>query len=122
MVKKAMAGLILAAAAMGVAGTASATTTTGSDVFVVQGSCGDKPKNPVTTGGEAAWTITCGGGKIRVQGWVKDTKADGKAAEVYGSWGDGANFGTVHAAPAGTRVDFNKQHAGTSVYLYLRVV
>jgi hypothetical protein len=74
-------------------------------------------------GGEAAWTVTCGGGNVRAQGWVKDTRADGRAAEVFGTWGsDGSSFGTVHAAPAGTTVSFDKGHSGNSVSLFLRVI
>ncbi|NUT53127.1 MAG: hypothetical protein HOV94_38460 [Saccharothrix sp.] len=116
-----VAGLTGLAIASAMTGTSAATTEPDSDVIVIQGTCGDT-FHPSTTGGEAAWTITCGGGRVRAQGWVKDTKADGKGAEVYGSWGDGASFVTVRAAGNGTRVDFNKDHAGTVVYLYLRVV
>jgi len=70
----------------------------------------------------AAWTITCTAGKVSVNGWVKDTDADGKAAEVYGTWGDGTNFGTVRAGGEGTKKEFNKSRAGSHVYLYLRVI
>ncbi len=91
-------------------------------VVVIQGSCGET-KAPSVGGGAAGWTITCGGGNVRVQGWVKDTDADGKAAEVYGTWGsDGASFGTVRAGGEGTRKNFDKSHRGTTVYLYLRVI
>lgn len=90
-------------------------------VVVIQGTCGDK-KNPDVGGGEAAWTITCAGNKVRVQGWVKDTDADGKAAEVYGTWGNGDSFGVVRAGGEGTRKNFDKSHTGSTVYLYLRVI
>jgi len=90
-------------------------------VIVIQGTCGDT-FDPSVRGGAAGWTITCGGGRVRAQGWVKDTKADGKAAEVYGAWGDGASFGTVRAGGNGKRVSFDKSHSGKVVKLYLRVV
>lgn len=103
------------------AGSATAAEGTGSDVVVIQGTCNDKFQ-PRVNGGEAAWTVICGGGMVRADGWVKDTKADGKGAEVYGAWGDGANFGTVRVAGSGNRTSFNKSHSGTVVNLWLRVV
>jgi len=117
----ALTGAILGGALLSAAPTIAAPVST-DGVMVIQGGCGDT-KNPSVNGGAAGWTITCGAGKIRVQGWVKDTDADGKAAEVYGSWGyDNASFGTVRAGGEGTRKNFDKSHKGTSVYLYLRVV
>lgn len=92
------------------------------EVITIQGTCGDK-FSPSVRGGKAGWTITCGGGKVRVQGWVKDTKADGKAAEIYGTWGDGASFGKpVRAGGKGKRVNFDRGHKGSHVNLYLRVI
>lgn len=125
MIKLVRTGLVTALAALACAGatvgTAAATADTESGVIIIQGTCGDV-FNPSVTGGQAGWTVTCGNGTVRAQGWVKDTKADGKGAEVYGSWGDNASFGTVRAAGNGTRVNFDKSHAGSYVYLYLRVV
>jgi hypothetical protein len=114
---------VLAAVASGglLVGPAGATTETGSDVVVIQGTCGDTFQ-PRVNGGEAGWTVICGGGMVRVDGWVKDTKADGKGAEVYGAWGDGADFGTVRAAGSGKLVRIDKSHAGSVVNLWLRVI
>jgi hypothetical protein len=113
---------VLAAVASGgvLAGSAGATAETGSGWVVIQGTCGDTFQ-PSVNGGEAAWTVICGGGTVRADGWVKDTKADGKGAEVYGAWGDGADFGTVRIAGSGKQVTFNKSHAGSVVNLWLRV-
>lgn len=116
-----LSGGVAVASGSVLAGSAGATTETGSDLVVIQGTCGQKFQ-PRVNGGEAAWTIICGGGNVRVDGWVKDTKADGKGAEVYGSWGDGANFGTVRAGGSGTLVRIDKSHAGSVVNLWLRVV
>lgn len=102
--------------------TAPAMASTDSEgVITIKGTCGQK-YNPSVRGGEAAWTLTCANGKIRAQGWVKDTKADGKVAEVYGTWADGSDFGTVRAGGVGTLKKFNKVHSGSAVYLELRVI
>lgn len=115
-----MTGVALGAAALG-AGSASAAPARPAGVVTIQGTCGDT-YNPSVGGGAAGWTITCAAGKVRVQGWVKDTDADGKAAEVYGTWEDGAGFGTVRAGGEGKKVEFDKGHKGSSVKLYLRVI
>jgi hypothetical protein len=116
----ALTGAVVSGALVG-AQPALASTNDASGVIVIQGTCGDT-YSPSVRGGAAGWTITCGGGKVRVQGWVKDTREDGKAAEVYGSWEDNRDFGTVRAGGSGTKKNFNKSHAGSHVYLYLRVV
>jgi hypothetical protein len=116
----ALTGAVVSGALLG-ATPSMATPSVPDGVVVIQGTCGDT-FSPSVGGGAAGWTLTCAGGKIRAQGWVKDTKADGKAAEVYGTWGDGSSFGTVRAGGNGTKVTFDKGHAGSTVYLYLRVV
>lgn len=124
-VKKAAAMTVLTGAvvsgALLSAAPSIAAPATADGVMVIQGTCGDT-FNPDVNGGEAAWTITCSGGKVRVQGWVKDTDADGKAAEVYGTWGNGDSFGIVRAGGEGTLKRFDKSHSGSSVSLYLRVI
>ncbi len=117
----ALTGAVIGGALMSAAPSIAAPAST-DGVVVIQGTCGDT-KAPSVGGGAAGWTITCGAGRIRVQGWVKDTDADGKAAEVYGSWGyDNASFGTVRAGGEGTKKNFDKSHKGSTVYLYLRVI
>jgi hypothetical protein len=101
-------------------GTALASTDT-EGMSTIKGTCG-QTYSPTVPGGAAGWTLSCANGKIRVQGWVKDTRADGKGAEVYGTWGNGSNFGTVRAAGEGTIKRFNKVHSGSSVTLRLRVI
>lgn len=116
----ALTGAVLGSALVG-GGAAVAAPAESDGIIHIQGTCGDK-KNPSVRGGAAGWTLTCGGGKIRAQGWVKDTKADGKAAEIYGTWENGDSFGTVRAGGNGTRKNFDKSHKGSRVDLYLRVV
>ncbi|MCA1188152.1 MULTISPECIES: hypothetical protein [unclassified Saccharopolyspora] len=116
----ALTGAVLGTALVG-GGAAAAAPNDSDGVITVLGTCGDT-FSPSVGGGAAGWTITCGSGKVRVQGWVKDTKADGKAAEVYGSWGNGDSFGTVRAGGNGTEKEFNKSHSGTTVSLHLRVI
>ncbi|GLW94885.1 hypothetical protein [Actinokineospora globicatena] len=113
--RKAVIAVALAAAALASATPAAA------DVLVIQGTCGDK-FSPTVPGGAAAWTVTCAGGNVRAQGWVKDTRADVKGAEVYGTWGDGSSFGIVRAGGNGVTKTFDKGHSGSTVYLYLRVI
>ncbi|MEV6912637.1 hypothetical protein [Amycolatopsis sp. NPDC051071] len=120
-VTAALTGAVIGGALLSAAPSIAAPAST-DGVVVIQGTCGDT-KAPSVNGGAAGWTITCAAGKIRVQGWVKDTDADGKAAEVYGTWGyDGASFGTVRAGGEGTKKTFDKAHKGSTVYLYLRVI
>ncbi|ADJ44708.1 hypothetical protein AMES_2883 [Amycolatopsis mediterranei S699] len=114
---------VLAAVTSGsvLVGSAAAATETSSGWMLVQGTCGDTFQ-PRVNGGEAGWTVICGGGTVRANGWVKDTKADGKGAEVYGGWGDGADFGTVRTGGKGSIARFDKSHAGSVVNLWLRVI
>jgi hypothetical protein len=113
----ALIGTILTGA-LAVAGPASASE---AGPIIVQGTCGQTFDVDVS-GGAAGWTLSCSGGNIRAIGWVKDTDADGKAAEVYGTWQNGDSFGVVRAGGEGTLTHFDKQHSGSNVYLYLRVI
>jgi hypothetical protein len=115
----ALIGAVLGGSLAG-AGAAAASDDDGG-VIVIQGTCGQR-FSPTVPGGAAGWTISCAGGKVHVQGWVKDTDADGRAAEVYGTWQDGSTFATVRAGGEGTRKTFDRTHAGSNVYLYLRAV
>ncbi|QMW66604.1 hypothetical protein H4N58_01045 [Mumia sp. ZJ1417] len=64
----ATAGLVAAAGVVG-ASPASADT------------CGNT-RNVSVTGAQSHYTIWCSGGYANIDGWVKDTKADGKCAVV----------------------------------------
>jgi len=120
--RKAAIAAALTGAVLGGALTGGAAAVASDDgVITVMGTCGQK-FDPSVDGGSAGWTLSCVDGKIRVQGWVKDTDADGRAAEVYGTWGDGSTFTTVRAGGEGTLKKFDRQHAGSTVYRYLRVI
>jgi hypothetical protein len=120
--KKAAVVTALTGAVLGGALTGAGSAVAGTEgTITIQGTCGGK-FDPSVSGGAAGWTISCVDGKVRVQGWVKDTDADGRAAEVYGTWGDGDTFTTVRAGGEGTLKTFDRQHAGSTVYLYLRVI
>jgi hypothetical protein len=114
-VAAALTGAVVSGALLGA--TPSMAASNPSDgMIVIQGTCG-QTFNPTVGGGAADWTLTCAGGKIRAQGWVKDTDADGKAAEVYGTWGDGSSFGTVRGRGwrgriTGERHVTSRSHAG----------
>lgn len=55
------------------------------------GSCG-QVQNVSVRGGQASWSHSCANGNIRVSGWVKDTKADGKCAQVKAEYSNGTQW------------------------------
>lgn len=61
------------------------------------GTCGNK-KHAVVDGGEAAWSLSCNGNQITIDGWVKDLDADGKCAYVKAN-GNGQNMQHAKACP-----------------------
>lgn len=73
-------------------------------------------------GAEASWTVACSSGNVYVDGWVEDTKADGRCAEVYalvnGQW-----FYSQRACPKGNVRTFSFDGgAGNSAQVWLRTV
>jgi hypothetical protein len=86
------------------------------------GTCGDT-FSPSVRGGRAAWTILCNNdGTVEIDGWVKDTRADGRCAQVYGNFpDDDRTFKTVSACGMGTTVYFWKKADGKRINAYLRV-
>lgn len=130
---KTIAGLLAAAAAsltMGAGAASAGTPAEGSPTveprtITVMGKCGEG-FNPTVRGGAAAWNITCANGVLRVQGWVKDTWVDGKAAELYGTWGDGKSFKRVRAGGLGNVKRFDRSRdadaVNNKVTIYLRVI
>jgi len=55
------------------------------DTAPAQG-CGEH-KNLIITGATAHWTLTCSGGNITMRGFVVDTAADGRCAQVLATVG-----------------------------------
>jgi hypothetical protein len=86
----------------------------------ILGTCGDV-FDPSTTGGEAHWTITCGGADVYIDGWVKDTKKDGKCAWVKAFGGSGGSMPHAKACPAGTKTPFEWHTGGTVINAYLYI-
>lgn len=68
-------------------------------------------------GGESHYTISCSGGRVYVNGRVKDTRADGKCAEVKAQFGSTFYF-SGRACPAGTTRYFNWSGPGSIAYVW----
>ncbi|WP_329048344.1 hypothetical protein OG738_38205 [Amycolatopsis sp. NBC_01488] len=79
--------------------------------------------HPTTSGGEAAWTVECVGSHVFIDGWVKDTEADGKCAFVkaFGSFTDGSGRKEAKACPKNTVTHFDWEANGTEIRAYLYV-
>lgn len=80
-----------------------------------QATCPDTLE-PTVPGGEAKWTLACNnaGTKVKVSGWVEDTRADGKCAYVqFTPKGNGK--GTWKACGAGERTDYSFTAKGDEV-------
>lgn len=71
-------------------------------------------------GGEATWNLRCSGSKLYLDGWVKDTAADGKCARVTAIIG---RSGERHAkaCTAGTTTNFHWSGEGNSAQVRLYV-
>jgi hypothetical protein len=91
------------------------------------GTCGGV-FNPVVRGGilrrvraKAHWTLACHGGQITMSGWVEDTLADGKCAQVKAVFSNGNVFYSSKACPKGTRKSFSWSGPGRVADGYLLV-
>jgi hypothetical protein len=58
------------------------------------------------SGGESHYTISCSGGNVYVNGRVKDTRSDGKCAQVKVQIGDQFHYSS-RACPSGTTKYFS---------------
>ncbi|MFI6102288.1 hypothetical protein ACIA8G_42625 [Lentzea sp. NPDC051213] len=82
------------------------------------GTCGDVV-NANVPGGQASWSHTCySDGTMRISGWVKDTRSDGKCAAVKAEYQSGTQQ-SGRACPEGNRKDFSFYGAGQNVPVYL---
>ncbi|MBL7493990.1 hypothetical protein I6A60_37025 [Frankia sp. AgB1.9] len=75
-------------------------------------------------GGKAEVHECTSGGRVQVEGWVEDTNADGKCAQVYASYNNysGKDYSSK-ACPDGDIDEFLfPWRAGTDAYIYLRLV
>ncbi len=73
-------------------------------------------------GGEARWTKCIGDGWTSVDGWVKDTRKDGKCAQVYARFANGAGPKSNLACPSGEVEGFSWKEPGIGASVYLRTV
>jgi hypothetical protein len=104
----------------------AATLDTRANVVAPQADQQCTPFNPTVPGGEAHWTkcINYSGlwTSVTVDGWVKDTRADGKCAQVKAIFNDGTDTDySPKACPAGHKQSFSWNHVGASaasVYLF----
>jgi hypothetical protein len=106
-------------------GAAALMATTGLAVIVgvspaSAGTCG-QTVNTSVSGGQASWSHSCSGGQIRVSGWVKDTKADGKCAQVKAQYSNGTQWSNK-ACPKDEVEYFDFSGPGSSVPVYLFTV
>ncbi|WP_156937714.1 hypothetical protein [Haloglycomyces albus] len=74
------------------------------------------------TAGKASWYVSCSNGRVRISGWHKDLRSDGKCVQVYGSV-SGSWFSTPKACPEGERESWSRYRYGTgTIKVYARLV
>jgi hypothetical protein len=83
----------------------------------------DPPQDVTVPGAEAHWTECHNGGGTQVNGWVKDTNADGKCAQVYAEFSSGGRQESLRACPANNVKTFDFNEPGASdAQTYLRTM
>ncbi|UNT00292.1 hypothetical protein MMF93_30380 [Streptomyces tubbatahanensis] len=107
------------------AGSVAARTAAGSahgSDYSIQGTCGDDydidvgpPSGIRARAGGSLW---CSKGKIHFDGWVKDVRADGKCAQVYGNVGN-KSFSTS-VCGKGDKKETHPAGKGSTAHIYLR--
>ncbi|MFM9448382.1 hypothetical protein [Streptomyces acidiscabies] len=100
--------------------TAAGLLTLGVGTPASAGSCG-QVVNASVSGGQASWSHSCSGGNIRVFGWVKDTRSDGKCAQVKAQYSNGTQWSNK-ACPKDEVEYFDFVGPGSSVPVYLFTV
>jgi hypothetical protein len=81
-----------------------------------------EPSSHTVPGGEARWTKCFGDNWTSVDGWVRDTRKDGKCAEVYTRFANGASHQSSRACPKDDVERFSWKEPGIGVAVYLRTV
>ena len=116
------ASALVAAPGIATAATAPAGAPSAQSVVAPLGGCGET-RDVRTSGAEAHWTINCGAGRVSVDGWVKDTDADGQCAQVYAYFpADGSTKYSAKACPEGDVKEFTLTGPGSSANVYLREI
>ncbi|PRY44722.1 hypothetical protein [Umezawaea tangerina] len=98
------AALVSAAASFTPAST-SGPVGAGSPVTIMA-TCGSSGSGN-TGGAEAKWTVRCNSSQIWIEGWVKDTVADGKCGWVTALYADGSTWESNRACPKGNKDTFS---------------
>ncbi len=80
------------------------------------------PRDVYVPGAEAHWTKCRYGSRTTVSGWLKDTRADGKCAQVYAFFTNGAYRESSKACPAGTTKSFYWDVPANDASIYLRTI
>ena len=108
-------------ATMGVATPASAAPSQPDSISIL-GGCGAVFNNVTVDGGAASWNISCTNGtNARIEGFVEDTKADGKCAQIKAFANNGeSRVPLAKACPKGTRTNFDwKTNGANDIAAYL---
>lgn len=79
------------------------------------GTCGDN-FNPKVPGAKAHWEISCNASRntVTIEGWVEDTKSDGKCAKVSANI-NGTTKRSAAACPKGDREEFKWTATGKKI-------
>ncbi|MFF3787974.1 hypothetical protein [Streptomyces sp. NPDC001933] len=114
---KRIAAVVLAIVSIATVGVTTASAAGVAKSNNLQGVCGDD-YDIETSGGRVVASLWCYDGKIYVDGWVKDTDADGQCAQVYGNVGS-TDFSSK-ACGNGTKKEFHYSGKGSTAHIYLR--
>jgi hypothetical protein len=82
----------------------------------------DPPVEATVPGGYAAWTECHSGGETRVEGWVKDTRADNDCAQVYAIFTPGNQYRSKKVCWWGSTETFNWNERASNAEVFLRVI
>lgn len=115
----AVAGGVLFASVLLTGAQVSAAEVDQSGELVIRAGCGST-RNPDVPGAQAYWQVECSSGKVRITGWVKDTRPDGKCARVKATYPDNYTYYSPAACPAGESRSFSSPwRKGSSINAYL---
>lgn len=89
-----------------------------SEVITISGTCEDD-YDLETSGARAGASLWCDEGRIHIDGWVKDTAADGQCAEVNGRIGNRV-LDSPNACPKGEKKYFSYDGKGSTAEVRLR--
>jgi invasion protein IalB len=68
---------------------------------------------PTVPGAKGKWTLSCKNGALSINGWIEDTRADGRCARLQIETAKGTRE-TITACGKGTRTNFQKVYRNES--------